>query len=157
VPHTRAYRIDCGLWDKSAITNAQGNSMITEPDRCPQCGANLAIVGRLHLCRKDARLGGAVDRRGLGLGKALERPKPRLVEPANKAANSPANSANRAANRPANRPANSANRPGPKTKMDYKRKMDRKLYQRELMRARRAAARAQQGEPGDKAGGAPPG
>jgi hypothetical protein len=27
-----------------------------EPDRCPQCGAQLALVGRLHRCRKDLRL-----------------------------------------------------------------------------------------------------
>jgi hypothetical protein len=26
-------------------------------DRCPYCGASLAIVGRLHLCRMDKRLG----------------------------------------------------------------------------------------------------
>jgi hypothetical protein len=90
------------------------------------------------------RLGGAVDHRGLGLGKALERPKPRLVE-----------AANRPANKAANRPANTANRPA--NKAGYKAKMDRRLYQRELMRARRAAARAQQGEPGDKASGAPQG
>ena len=96
-------------------------------DRCPRCGAQLALVGRLHLCRKDAR----------------ERPKPRLVEPANKPANKSANRAANTANRAANRPANKAG---------YKAKMDRRLYQRELMRARRAAARAQQGEPGDKAG-----
>ena len=102
----------------------------------------------MHLCRKDARLEGAVDRRGLGLGKALERPKPRLVEPANKPANKSANRAANTANRAANRPANKAG---------YKAKMDRRLYQRELMRARRAAARAQQGEPGDKASGAPQG
>jgi hypothetical protein len=52
-----------------------------EPDRCPRCGAILAIVGRLHLCRKDARLEGAIDRRGLGAKQALERPKPRLIKP----------------------------------------------------------------------------
>jgi hypothetical protein len=117
-----------------------------EPDRCPQCGAQLALVGRLHRCRKDLRLGGAVDRVGLGAKQALERPKPALVEPANKPANRAANTANRP-----------ANRPGPKTKMDYKGKMDRRLYQRELMRARRAAARAQQGEPRDKASPGPGG
>jgi hypothetical protein len=52
--------------------------------RCPSCGAQLALVGRSHRCRKDPRLAGAVDRVGLGLGKALERPKPTLVSPANK-------------------------------------------------------------------------
>jgi hypothetical protein len=92
-----------------------------EPDRCPRCGAQLALVGRLHLCRKDARLEGAVDRRGLGLGKALERPKPRLVEPANRPVN-------RAVNGPVIAAVNKAEK--------------RKAYMREKMRARRAAARA---------------
>jgi hypothetical protein len=103
-----------------------------EPDLCPRCGASLALVGRLHLCRKDARLEGAVDRRGLGLGKALERPKPRLVKPVNGPVNTPVNTA-----------VNKAEK--------------RRAYIREKMRARRAAARAQQGEPGDKASGAPQG
>ena len=88
-----------------------------EPDRCPQCGALLAIVGRLHLCRKDARLEGAFDRRGLGLGKALERPKPRLIKPDNRPVN-------RAVNGPVNAAVNKIEK--------------RKAYMRELMRARRA-------------------
>ena len=94
------------------------------------------MVGRLHLCRKDARLEGAVDRRGLGAKRALERPKPRLVKPANKPVN-------RHVNSPVNTAVNKTEK--------------RKAYMREKMRARRAAARAQQGEPGDKASGAPQG
>ena len=97
--------------------------MITEPDRCPRCGAQLALVGRLH---KDARLGGVVDRRGLGLGKALERPKPRLVKPVNTPVNTPVN-------RPVNSPVNKAEK--------------RRAYIREKMRARRAAARPSRESP----------
>src|SRR6516162_6679755 len=105
-----------------------------ERDRCPQCGALLAIVGRLHLCRKDARLGGAVDRRGLGAKQALERPKPVLVKPVK-----PVNRVNRAVNRPVNKPVTEK----------------RRAYIREYMRKRRGAA--QQGEPGDKASPGPQG
>jgi hypothetical protein len=41
-------------------------------DRCPRCGARLALVGRLHLCRRDVRLGGAVDLRGVKTAPAVE-------------------------------------------------------------------------------------
>ena len=85
--------------------------------RCPSCGAQLALVGRLHLCRKDVRLAGAIGSRGLGLGRALERPKPRLAKPVNRAVNGPVNAA-----------VNKVEK--------------RKAYLREKMRARRAAARA---------------